>query len=107
MPPSIAAGTPVGIVICADAYRNDVAGLLKDRGARLLVSPASWGPGDCGPVGEWEQRTLDTGLPIMVCNRSGWEADDLDFTEGGEHSGQRRRAGSGNLLRRRFRRTHV
>ena len=74
-------GTAVGIVICADAYSNDVAGILKDRGAQLLVSPASWGPGDCGPVGEWEQRTLDTGLPIMVCNRSGWEADDLDFTE--------------------------
>ena len=71
----------VGVVICADAYRNDVTGMLKDRGAQLLVSPASWGPGDCGPLGEWEQRTLDTGLPIMVCNRSGWEADDLDFTE--------------------------
>ena len=74
-------GTAVGVVICADAYRNDVAGILKDRGAEILVSPASWGPGDCGPVGEWEQRTLDTGLPIMVCNRSGWEADDLDFNE--------------------------
>lgn len=74
-------GTAVGIIICADAYRNDVSGILKDRGAQLLVSPASWGPGDCGPLGEWEQRTLDTGLPIMVCNRSGWEADDLDFTE--------------------------
>ena len=72
---------PVGVVICADAYRNDVAGLLQERGAKLLVSPASWGPGDCGPLGEWEQRTLDTGLPIMVCNRSGWEADDLDFNE--------------------------
>ena len=71
----------VGVVICADAYRNDVAGTLQERGARLLVSPASWGPGDCGPLGEWEQRTLDTGLPIMVCNRSGWEADDLDFNE--------------------------
>ena len=74
-------GTSVGVMICADAYRNDVAGLLKDRGAEILVSPASWGPGDCGPLGEWEQRTLDTGLPIMVCNRSGWEADDLDFNE--------------------------
>ena len=74
-------GTAVGVVICADAYRNDVAGILKERGAEILVSPASWGPGDCGPVGEWEQRTLDTGLPIMVCNRSGWEADDLDFNE--------------------------
>ena len=72
---------PVGIVICADAYRNDVAGRLRERGARLLVSPASWGPGDCGPLGEWEQRTLDTGLPIMVCNRAGWEADDLDFND--------------------------
>jgi N-carbamoylputrescine amidase len=74
-------GTAVGVMICADAYRNDVAGVLKDRGAEILVSPASWGPGDCGPLGEWEQRTLDTGLPIMVCNRSGWEADDLDFNE--------------------------
>ena len=74
-------GTAVGVMICADAYRNDVAGILKDRGAEILVSPASWGPGDCGPLGEWEQRTLDTGLPIMVCNRSGWEADDLDFNE--------------------------
>lgn len=74
-------GAKVGVVICADAYRNDVAGILKERGAQLLVSPASWGPGDCGPLGEWEQRTLDTGLPIMVCNRSGWEADDLDFNE--------------------------
>ena len=74
-------GTEVGVMICADAYRNDVAGILKERGAKLLVSPASWGPGDCGPLGEWEQRTLDTGLPIMVCNRSGWEADDLDFNE--------------------------
>ena len=72
---------PVGVIICADAYRNDVAGILQEQGARLLVSPASWGPGDCGPLGEWEQRTLDTGLPIMVCNRSGWEADDLDFNE--------------------------
>ena len=74
-------GTAVGVMICADAYRNDVAGVLKDRGAEILVSPASWGPGNCGPLGEWEQRTLDTGLPIMVCNRSGWEADDLDFNE--------------------------
>ena len=84
MPITVPAGAgdaAVGIVICADAYRNDVAGVLKDRGAQLLVSPASWGPGDCGPIGEWEQRTLDTGLPIMVCNRAGWEADDLDFTE--------------------------
>ena len=38
-------GTEVGVVICADAYRNDVAGILKDRGAELLVSPGILGAG--------------------------------------------------------------
>jgi N-carbamoylputrescine amidase len=72
-------GVRVGVLVCADAYKNDVAQVLKDRGARLLVSPSSWSPGGCGPDGEWEQRTIDTGLPIMVCNRSGYEQEDLDF----------------------------
>jgi N-carbamoylputrescine amidase len=71
---------PVGILICADAYRNEVAQALKDKGAQVLVSPASWGLGGCQPRGEWEQRTLDTGLPIMVCNRSGVEPDEMDYT---------------------------
>jgi N-carbamoylputrescine amidase len=74
-------GVAVGILVCADSYRNDVPQVLKDQGAEILVSPASWGPGGCGPDGEWEQRTLDTGLPIIVCNRSGIERDDLDFRE--------------------------
>ena len=72
-------GVKVGVLVCADAYTNDVAQALKDQEARLLVSPSSWGPGGCGPDGEWEQRTVDTGLPIMVCNRSGVEQEDLDF----------------------------
>ncbi len=72
-------GVSVGILICADAYRNDVAGQLKEQGAELYVSPVSWGPGDCAPEGEWEQRTLDNGLPIMVCNRSGVEREGLDY----------------------------
>ncbi len=79
--PVEADGTQVGILVCADAYKNDVAQVMKDKGAQVLVSPAAWPTGDCGPDGEWEQRTLDTGLPIMVCNRSGGEDDDLDYTE--------------------------
>ncbi|MBM3942183.1 MAG: carbon-nitrogen hydrolase family protein [SAR202 cluster bacterium] len=71
---------PVGVMVCADAYKNEVAQVLKEKGARVLVSPASWGLGGCEPRGEWEQRTLDTGLPIMVCNRSGVEADEMDYT---------------------------
>jgi N-carbamoylputrescine amidase len=71
----------VGILICADSYRNDVAQELKEKGAQVLVSPVSWGPGPCAPDGEWEQRTIDTGLPIMVCNRSGIEGESLDFRQ--------------------------
>ena len=68
-----------GILICSDAYKNEVAQELTDQGAQLLVSLVSWGPGDCGPDGEWEQRSADTGLPIMVCNRSGAEERELDY----------------------------
>ena len=70
-----------GILICADGYKNEVAQELKDKGAQLLISPVSWGPGTCGPDGEWEQRSLDTGLPVMVCNRSGIEPEELDYRQ--------------------------
>ncbi|MBV8135731.1 MAG: carbon-nitrogen hydrolase family protein [Deltaproteobacteria bacterium] len=72
-------GLVVGIVICADAYTRDVAEDLRGQGAQLLISPAAWGPGLHGPEGEWEQRTRETGLPLVVCNRTGPEKK-LDFT---------------------------
>ncbi len=72
-------GVKVGILVCADAYRNEVAGELKDKGAEIYVSPVSWGPGQCAPDGEWEQRSLDNDLPIIVCNRSGQEDEELDY----------------------------
>lgn len=72
-------GTNVGVLVCGDAYQNGIAQTLKDRGAQVLVCPSAWGPGQCGPDGEWEQRTIDTGLPIFVCNRSGAEGEDIDY----------------------------
>ena len=72
-------GLKVGILVCADAYKNEVAQQLKEKGAQLYVSPVSWGPGQCAPDGEWEQRSLDNGLPIIVCNRSGVEDEELDY----------------------------
>ena len=78
--PVDADGINAGILVCSDGYKNEVAQVLKEKGAQVLVSPAAWGPGECGPDGEWEQRTLDTGLPMMVCNRSGGEGDDLDYS---------------------------
>jgi len=70
----------VGLLICADAYTKDIAGSLKAQGAQLLVSPAAWAPGLYGPAGEWEQRTRDTGLPLIVCNRTGKE-ETLSFVQ--------------------------
>ena len=66
-------GIKVGLLICADAYRPLPALRLRDAGAQLLVSSAAWWPGEWGPNGEWEARTLDTGLPMMVCNRTGFD----------------------------------
>jgi N-carbamoylputrescine amidase len=70
----------VGILICADAYPEWIAEDLKKKGARLLVSPAAWGPGPYGPNGEWERCTKDTGLPLIVCNRTGPDKT-LDFSD--------------------------
>ncbi|NQW23532.1 MAG: carbon-nitrogen hydrolase family protein [SAR202 cluster bacterium] len=73
-------GIMTGILICADGYKNEIAQVFKDKGAQLLISPVAWGPGHCGPDGEWEARSADTGLPMMVCNRSGNEDGELDYS---------------------------
>lgn len=71
-------GMMVGLLVCADAFTPGIASTLKSKGAQILVSPASWGPGIHGPNGEWEERTRETGLPLIVCNRTGAEKT-LDF----------------------------
>ncbi len=69
----------VGILICGDAFSPGIAYSLKKRGAELLVSAAAWTPGFHGPNGEWERCSRDTGLPVLVCNRTGTDRT-LDFT---------------------------
>lgn len=82
-------GIKVGVLICADSYKNNVAHELSTKGADILVALSAWGPGLHGPEGEWEQRTIDTGLPMFVCNRTGkdttvsfWEAESLVIKNG-------------------------
>jgi len=79
----------VGVLICADSYTKSFADSLLKRGAEILIAPSSWGPGLHGPNGEWEQRSVDTGLPIFVCNRTGedksvsfWNAESLVIKNG-------------------------
>lgn len=73
-------GIRVGVLICSDVYTPDLAAALKSQGANILLSPASWGPGIHGPNGEWEERTRETGLPLIVCNRTGTERT-LEFSK--------------------------
>jgi 5-aminopentanamidase len=74
-PPILVEGIHVGLLVCADAYPRQPALRLRDAGAQLLVSSAAWWPGEWGPHGEWEARTLDTGLPMIVCNRTGCDGE--------------------------------
>ena len=75
-------GIPVGLLICADSYKADVSSRHKLQGARILLSPANWPQGGhMGPNGYWEARTQETGLPLIVNNRTGKEPD-LDFSSG-------------------------
>jgi 5-aminopentanamidase len=66
-------GIRVGMLVCADAYLTEPARLLQHAGADLVVSAAAWHMGEWGPNGEWEQRSEETGLPVVVCNRTGVE----------------------------------
>lgn len=69
----------VGVLICSDAYSPPIAARLRKDGAGLLVSAAAWAPGLHGPDGEWERVTQDTGLPLIVCNRTGRDTT-MDFS---------------------------
>lgn len=71
-------GIKAGLLVCSDAYTPNIARVLKFNGAQMLLSPSSWGPGIHGPNGEWEDRSRETGLPLIVCNRTGAEQT-LDF----------------------------
>jgi N-carbamoylputrescine amidase len=71
---------PVGLLICADAYTPTISGCLKDKGAKMLVSPAAWAPGFHGPETVWETCSRLTGLPLLVCNRTAKDRI-LDFSQ--------------------------
>ncbi|MDD3354236.1 adenosylcobinamide amidohydrolase [Zoogloea sp.] len=75
-------GIPVGVLICADTYAPEPAARLRAQGAALLLVPANWPPvNGMGPGDVWERRSAETGLPVIVNNRTGREPE-LDFTAG-------------------------
>jgi predicted amidohydrolase len=67
-----------GLFVCADMYSKRLVDETAGHGVDLLVTSAAWAPGHHGPNGEWERASLETGRPVLVCNRTGM--DSMDFT---------------------------
>jgi predicted amidohydrolase/adenosylcobinamide amidohydrolase len=99
--PFVVDGIPVGVLICADTYQPEPAAAYREQGAAILLAPANWPPVDgMGPGDLWEQRSAETGLPLIVANRTGREPE-LDFSAGESivAGGKRRFAFSTGLSR--------
>jgi adenosylcobinamide amidohydrolase/predicted amidohydrolase len=80
--PFMVDGIPVGVLICADTYKPEPAADYRRQGAAILLAPANWPPVDgMGPGDLWERRSHETGLPLIVNNRTGREPE-LDFSRG-------------------------
>lgn len=71
-------GNQVGVLICSDMYTDTIVEQAARQGAEVIFSPANWSPGLHGPNGEWEARSLENGLTVVVCNRTGKEVQ-MDF----------------------------
>lgn len=67
----------VGLFVCADMYSKRLVAETAAQETDLLVSSAAWVPGEHGPNGEWERASLETGRPVLVCNRTGMDV--MDF----------------------------
>lgn len=80
--PFVVDGIPVGVLICADTYQPEPATAYREQGAAILLAPTNWPPVDgMGPGDLWERRSAETGLPLVVANRTGREPE-LDFSAG-------------------------
>lgn len=73
----------VGVMVCSDAWYPECSQRLRRQGARLLLDIAAWPVSkECGdPLPSWQRCSLETGLPMIVCNQTG-ETPWLDLTKG-------------------------
>ena len=88
----------LGVLVCWDQWYPEAARLMALAGADMLVYPTAigWAPGDAG---DEKNRQLDAwltvqrahavanGVPVLVCNRTGFEADPSGVTAGNEFWG--------------------
>ena len=83
----------LGVLVCWDQWYPEAARLMALAGAELLLYPTAigWDPND-EPAEQQRQReawitvqrghAVANGLPVLVCNRTGFEADPAGATAG-------------------------
>lgn len=83
----------LGVLVCWDQLFPEAARLMSMAGADLLLYPTAigWDPRD--ELGEQSRQrdawvtiqranAIANGLPVLVCNRVGWEPDPAEHSEG-------------------------
>ena len=62
----------VGVQLCWEAHIPDVTGVLRGKGAQLVLMPHAGGPGGARRLESWARylpaRALDNGLYVAACN---------------------------------------
>ena len=61
----------VGVLICSDTYYDLQPRITALKGADLILVPANWPPSGLDPVEVWRARSLENGVAIAGCNRTG------------------------------------
>lgn len=83
----------LGVLVCWDQWYPEAARLMALAGAELLLYPTAigWDPRDAAEEQKRQQEAWITiqrahavanGLPVLVCNRSGFEADPSGVSDG-------------------------
>ena len=64
----------VGLLVCADSYYEQPCLEIKKKKADMVLVTAAWPPGKCcsDPVSVWETCSKLCGVPVIVCNQTGY-----------------------------------
>lgn len=61
----------LGVLICADTYYGLLPRSMAVQGADALLVLANWPPSGLDPRNLWRARSLENGMGIIACNRTG------------------------------------
>ena len=72
----------VGLLVCADSYYEQPCLEIKKKKADMVLVTAAWPPGKCcsDPVSVWETCSKLCGVPVIVCNQTGYH-ERMDMRE--------------------------